>query len=213
MKAPDPTASGFLRARRILTLDPSVSGDSIWWRGGRIEAVGSASAVAPVVPEGTPFFEFPDALVTPGFVDGHTHFAMWAMLAAPLIAGNDVRKMTPATRDILTNREVIAIDQDSLGLSGFPHKKEAGLEIWYKPLANDAWAVTVLNRGDTPRKVTLDWATEDVQDAQNNRRTEFDKQTYALRNLFAHSDAGTTAKPLQITVPGRDVAMYRLERK
>ena len=79
MKAPDPTASGFLRARRILTLDPSVSGDSIWWRGGRIEAVGPASAVAPMVPEGTPFFEFPGALVTPGFVDGHTHFAMWAM--------------------------------------------------------------------------------------------------------------------------------------
>ena len=150
-------------------------------------------------------------LATPN--EDRAHFAMWAMLAAPLIAGNDVRTMSAATRETLTNREVIAIDQDSLGLSGFPHRKEQGMEIWFKPLANGAWAVTFLNRGDTPRKVNFDWAAEDVEDAQNTLRPEFAKHTHSLRNLFAHSDAGTTAKALQITVSGRDVAMFRLEKK
>jgi alpha-galactosidase len=143
--------------------------------------------------------------------EDRAHFAMWAMLAAPLIAGNDVRSMTPATREILTNREVIAVDQDALGISGFPHKKEQGLEIWFKPLSDGAWAVTFLNRSDSPRKVTFDWAHEDVEDAQHTLRPEFAKRTYTLRNLFTHTDAGTTAKPLQISLPARDVVMLGLK--
>jgi predicted amidohydrolase YtcJ len=71
--------SGLLRARRILTLAPGISGDSIWWEAGRIRAVGDAATVAKLVPAGTPRFELPGALVTPGFVDGHTHFTMWAL--------------------------------------------------------------------------------------------------------------------------------------
>lgn len=71
--------SGFLRARRVLGLDPAVSGDAIWWRDGRIVALGPAAALAREVPAGTPEYEFPGALVTPGFVDGHTHFALWAL--------------------------------------------------------------------------------------------------------------------------------------
>ncbi|HEU5042449.1 MAG TPA: amidohydrolase family protein, partial [Gemmatimonadales bacterium] len=73
------TTDGFLRARRILTLAPGVQGDAIWWRRGRIEGVGAASDLAQRVPGDVPRFEFPDALVTPGFVDGHTHFALWAL--------------------------------------------------------------------------------------------------------------------------------------
>jgi predicted amidohydrolase YtcJ len=79
MTAPETTASGFLRARKILSLAPGVTGDAIWWRDGRIEAVGSAATLARSVPAKTPIYELPDALVTPGFVDGHTHFAMWAL--------------------------------------------------------------------------------------------------------------------------------------
>jgi predicted amidohydrolase YtcJ len=71
--------SGFLRARRVLTLDPAHSGDALWWHGGRIVAVGPAAALAREVPAGTPQYELPEALVTPGFVDGHTHFALWAL--------------------------------------------------------------------------------------------------------------------------------------
>jgi len=70
--------SGFLRARRVLTLDPRFTGDAIWWRSGRIQGVGRASELLRHVPADVRILEFPDALVTPGFVDGHTHFALWA---------------------------------------------------------------------------------------------------------------------------------------
>ncbi len=147
----------------------------------------------------------------PSVNEDRAHFAMWAMLAAPLIAGNDVRTMTAATRAILTNRDVIAIDQDSLGISGFPYRKEAGLEIWFKPLSGSAWAVALLNRASTPQKVQFDWKTEDVQDALNDLRPQFDRQVYSLTELFSHT-GGSTAKPLNVTVPARDVLLYRLEK-
>ena len=77
---PDASAgSGFLRARRVLTLDPRATGDAIVWAAGRVVAVGRAAELARQVPPGTPEYELPQALVTPGFVDGHTHFAMWAL--------------------------------------------------------------------------------------------------------------------------------------
>jgi predicted amidohydrolase YtcJ len=79
MNHPDSATSGFLRARRVLSLAPGVVGDAVWWRDASIQAVGPAAALARQVPDGTPVYELPDALVTPGFVDGHTHFAMWAL--------------------------------------------------------------------------------------------------------------------------------------
>lgn len=79
MNARGPGTSGFLRARRVLTLDPALRGDAVWWRRGRIVAVGPAAALAREVPAGTPEYDLPQALVTPGFVDGHTHFAHWAL--------------------------------------------------------------------------------------------------------------------------------------
>ncbi len=79
MTPPFAIRSGFLRARRIFALAPGVSGDAIWWENGRVEAVGRAAALASRVPPKTPVFELPEALVTPGFVDGHSHFALWAL--------------------------------------------------------------------------------------------------------------------------------------
>jgi predicted amidohydrolase YtcJ len=72
-------SNGFLRARRVITLDPSVEGDAIWWEEGRVREVGRAGRVARLVPAGTPVYDLPDSTVTPGLVDGHTHFAMWAL--------------------------------------------------------------------------------------------------------------------------------------
>jgi alpha-galactosidase len=145
--------------------------------------------------------------------EDRAHFAMWAMLHAPLIAGNDIRTMSEATREILTNREVIAVDQDSLGVQGFPHKRAGGVEFWFKPLEGGDWAFAVLNRNDDARTVRFDWAEEHVEDAFTNHRPHFDQHTYRMRDLFAHADAGTTAAPLALTVPGRDVVMYRLTRR
>jgi predicted amidohydrolase YtcJ len=71
--------SGVLRARRVMTMTPGPEAEALWWRAGRIQLVGSASEVERAAPRGVPRYELPNALVTPGFVDGHTHLAMWAL--------------------------------------------------------------------------------------------------------------------------------------
>jgi alpha-galactosidase len=68
--------------------------------------------------------------------ESRAHFSMWCILAAPLMAGNDIRSMTPEVRDILTNAEAIAIDQDPLGQQGKRVRKSNGLEVWSKQLAD-----------------------------------------------------------------------------
>ena len=93
MNSPDSATSGFLRARRVFSLAPGVEGDAVWWHDGRIEGVGAAAALARQVPDGTPVYELPNALVTPGFVDGHTHFAMWALSRRRVqLAGSPTRE-------------------------------------------------------------------------------------------------------------------------
>jgi alpha-galactosidase len=87
-----------------------------------------------------------------------THMSLWAMLAAPLIAGHDVRRSSPETVAILTNREVIAIDQDTLGKSGRRVVRRGPLEVWTRPLSGDRTAVALFNRGDTPAKVEATFA-------------------------------------------------------
>lgn len=145
--------------------------------------------------------------------EDRAHFSMWAMLAAPLIAGNDLRNMSPATREILGNREVVAVNQDTLGIQGLPYEvDQEGLEIWFKPLAGGDWAMALLNRTATPRRVQFDFKREEVGDNQNGRDAKFGEITYRLRDLWAKRDVGTTADPLAVTVPGHDVVMYRLKR-
>ncbi len=102
MNPTETTGSGFLRARRILSFAPGVEGDAIWWRDGRIEAVGTAAELARRVPAATPVYDLPDTLVTPGFVDGHTHFAMWAL------SRRQVQLASAGTRDEAVRRVAAA---------------------------------------------------------------------------------------------------------
>jgi alpha-galactosidase len=81
--------------------------------------------------------------------ENRSHFSMWAILAAPLLAGNDLAHMKPEIRDILTNRDVIAIDQDKLGKQGSRAYVDGEVEVWTRHLAGGALAVAVLNTGDT----------------------------------------------------------------
>jgi alpha-galactosidase len=79
--------------------------------------------------------------------ENRAHFSLWAMLAAPLIAGNDLSAMTPEVRSVLTNRDVIAIDQDPLGKQGERAYADGEMEVWTRPLAGGGLAVAVLNLG------------------------------------------------------------------
>jgi alpha-galactosidase len=144
--------------------------------------------------------------------EDRAHFSMWSMLAAPLIAGNDLRSMPTRVHDVLANRDVIAIDQDSLGVQGFRYAVRDSVEIWFKPLAGGDWALTFLNRATSPRPVSFDWAKETVSDSLSRRDAQFATTRYQLRNLWTQQSAGTTARPLAATVPGRDVLMLRLRK-
>jgi alpha-galactosidase len=79
--------------------------------------------------------------------ENRSHFSMWAMLAAPLLAGNDLTTMTPEVKTILTNRDVIAIDQDRLGRQTTRAYTDGEVEVWTRPLSGGAMAVAVLNAG------------------------------------------------------------------
>ncbi len=140
------------------------------------------------------------------------HFSMWTMLGAPLIAGNDLRNMSEVTRRILTNTEVIAVDQDALGIQGFKHFQDGGLEIWFKPLAGEDWAMCILNRGSSPRSVEFSWMDEDVTDEFSGKETFFKARLYQIRDLWSGEDLGTTRQTLEARVPGHDVLMVRLVR-
>jgi alpha-galactosidase len=146
------------------------------------------------------------------FIESRAHFSLWAMLAAPLIAGNDVRNMTRETQAILTNKEVVAVNQDSLGIQGFPAISEDGLEIWVKPLANDEWAFCFLNRSDKAKTVNFVWKEEFIKDDNFQKQFDAKKTVYKVRDLWMKKDSGTTDTALKISVASHDVAMFRLTK-
>jgi alpha-galactosidase len=85
------------------------------------------------------------------------HFSLWAILAAPLIAGNDLRDMKPEIREILAHKEVIAVDQDAAGIQGRRVRKTGDLEVWSKPLQDGSRAVILFNRGTANGEISVAW--------------------------------------------------------
>lgn len=138
------------------------------------------------------------------------HFSMWCMIAAPLIAGNDLRKMTPQSLNILTNKEVIAIDQDSLGIEGYNYLKKDSLEIWVKPLKNNEVAICFLNRASKDQLIDFNWTSNRFIDGFSKMDIDFNKILYNIRDLWQKKSAGTTAKPFKEVVHAHDVVMIKL---
>ena len=131
--------------------------------------------------------------------EARAHFSMWCMLAAPLIAGNDVRHMMPEIRAILTDRDVIGIDQDPLGREGWRYRAEPGREIWVRQLAGGAWAVALLNTGAAAADLALDLPSMWVFEGK-----------FAVRDVWAKKDVGTNAQILTAHLASHDVALLRL---
>jgi len=86
-----------------------------------------------------------------------THFTLWAILAAPLFLGHDVRQTKPETLALLKNSEVIALNQDPLGRQGYRAVQRGGEEIWLKPLSGGAWAIALFNLGEQPASPSVLW--------------------------------------------------------
>ena len=144
--------------------------------------------------------------------EDRAHFTMWGMMAAPLITGNDLRKMSPQTKEILTNQEVLAIDQDKMGVQGYRYAAKDSLETWLKPLADGKWAVAFLNRSKKPQPVSFDWQATLITDEVSKAELNASKTTYRLRNLWTHKDVGTTKKAFTVTVPSHDVVLLLLNK-
>lgn len=128
------------------------------------------------------------------------HFSLWAIMAAPLMAGNDVRHLDDSTRAILLNREVIAVDQDSLGAQGTVIWQQNGLlQVWMKPLADGSRAVALLNRSQAAAELGITLT-----------RLGLGARSAAVRDLWAHADRGPVSDRVQATVPPHGVVMVRV---
>ncbi len=130
-------------------------------------------------------------------VESRAHFSMWALLSAPLLAGNDVGNMSADTKEILMNKEVIAIDQDPMGVQGHRVKKTGDLEVWSKQLADGGRAVALLNRSDKPATISADW-----QDMGYPAKVSAN-----VRDLWAHKDLGAKSGSYSTEVPSHGVVL------
>jgi alpha-galactosidase len=139
-----------------------------------------------------------------------THFTMWSMMASPLIAGNDLRKMSKETLAILTNKELIAVNQDKLGIQGFKYSSEDGLEVWVKPLSDNNWAITFVNRSDVTKKVNFDWKKQLIKDTDFNLEANFNTTSYKIKNLWENKEAGNTKKAFVANLASHDVITLKL---
>jgi len=132
--------------------------------------------------------------------EDRAHFSLWCMLAAPLLAGNDLGNMTKETNTVLTNKELIAIDQDKLGKQGYLIKNDEYFQIFLKPLSGGDTAICLSNRGDQTREVSIDWKKFHIG------------SDLTLRDLWKHQAAGNTSAPFKGSIPKHDVIVLRLSK-
>jgi alpha-galactosidase len=134
--------------------------------------------------------------------ESRAHFSLWCILAAPLMAGNDIRNMTPEIKEILTNKEVIAVDQDSLGKQGRKVKDTGDLEVWAKKLENGNRAVVFFNRGEKSAEMSITW-----------NKIWLKGKKYFVRDLWKHKNLGVFQHEFSATVPPHDVVMIKVYQK
>ncbi len=140
--------------------------------------------------------------------EDRAHFSLWAMLDSPLISGNDLRNMSETTRSVLTNKDVIAINQDKLGVQALKIFREKDFEIWVKPLEKNEWAILFLNRGEQSLTYTYPWLP--LHDNLSNRSLDFDKTTYQWTDLWTKA-IGNTRQILKTEIAPHSVLMLRLK--
>ena len=125
--------------------------------------------------------------------ESRSHFSLWAMLAAPLMAGNNLMDMDESTRQILTNKEVIAVNQDPLGISAHKALDEGQFEVYMKKLDEDCLSVCFFNRENQPLDMEFAWDRLGLEGS------------YTIRDLWLHKNAGDTQKSLRKSIPAHGV--------
>ncbi|MBR3499818.1 MAG: glycoside hydrolase family 27 protein [Bacteroidales bacterium] len=141
--------------------------------------------------------------------ENRAHFTLWCMMAAPLLMGNDLTTMPEEILQILCNKDVIAIDQDPLGVQGLRLKSEGGIEYWFKPLEGGDWAVCFLNRGAEDKVVLIDWESLKFTDELSGKT--FDPAGCKAQNLWDKKVRARKTKGTQkVYIPSHDVLLYRV---
>ena len=129
-----------------------------------------------------------------------SHFSLWAMLAAPLIAGNDLRSMSPEIKAILTNKEVIAINQDPLGSQGRRVRKDGDKEIWVKQLKDGSRAVILFNRSAAETEISMNWTDLGYPE----------HLSASVRDLWAGKDLGKVTGKYSAKVASHETVVLRV---
>ena len=130
-----------------------------------------------------------------------THISLWAILAAPLLAGNDLTSMTPETVALLTNKEVIAVDQDRAGRQGDRVSAVGPIEIWVRSLADGSKAVGIFNRHPGPLSATVDF----------KKQLGFN-HAVKVRDLWQQKDIENPGNSFTATIPGHGVVLLRVSQ-
>jgi len=132
--------------------------------------------------------------------ESKAHFSLWCILAAPLIAGNDLRTMSDETKEILTNKEVIAVDQDSLGKQGIKVRDDGDFEVWVKQLSDGSRAVVLFNRSLKDKTMKVKWE-------------EMGYPSYVkamVRDLWEHKNMGEFTGKYSAKVPSHGAVMIKV---
>lgn len=140
---------------------------------------------------------------SPNDIEYRSHMTLWCIMAAPLIAGNDIRKMSQATKDILLNKEVIAVDQDSAGIQGRRVSAADNLEVWCKPLGSAAGAtkaVALFNKGSSTATITVKFSDIGLSG------------TVTVRDLWAKADRGAFTGSYSMSVPSHGSGLLKISK-
>ena len=133
------------------------------------------------------------------FTEDRSHMSLWAIMAAPLISGTDLRSATPATLSLYTNHDVIAVDQDSLGKQGTEISSTGGRDVLVKPLANGDVAVVLFNESTSTQTISTTASAAGLPSSSS----------YKLDNLWSHALTSTSGT-ISAAVPGHGSVMYRV---
>jgi alpha-galactosidase len=131
-----------------------------------------------------------------------THMSLWSMLAAPLIAGNDLRSMSEETKSILLNQEVIAVDQDPAAKPVQTFSTDGKVEILSRPMADGSLVVALFNRGGEPAHAGFKWSSLPLGSSGKNLH---------VRDLWRHTKVPVAGEEYTATVPAHGVNLLRIE--
>ena len=134
------------------------------------------------------------------YSESKSHFTLWCLMKAPLLLGNDLRNMDSSILQIISNTEVIALNQDPLGVQGYKRSVVNDLEVWAGELSGGHVAVVLFNRSPEPSLITATW--EDIGLAEGSQ--------YYARDLWAHKETGIQVGSIQAVVDSHDVVALRL---